>query len=293
MFRSVIVAAFLLMSAAAIDGASAEELIRYNSASTPPTAFQIKRAKAKGVEPETKPGDEIVGTLRIPVGDTPLPAVVMIHSCRGVLPYLHDWAEFLTGAGFVTLIVDSYSTRDITDECATATAFERVDKTPDIYGSLQYLAALDAVDGDRIGVLGWGQTSAVVGSMTVDGPERFYEQKFRAAIGFYTGCRAFTEGRVYAPTLLLNAGKDGWIEQVRCSQSIAAGQKSGSPISLVEYPNAFHGFDDPGVGEETYLEVPTPYKTPSFGVTLRYNGEAHAHAREQVKLFLNQNLSAE
>ncbi len=35
------------------------------------------------------------------------------------------------------------------------------------------------------------------------------------------------------------------------------------------------------------------FKTPSFRVTLRYNREAHAHAREQVKLVLNQNLSAE
>ena len=59
MFRLVIAATFLSMSAAAIKGASAEEQVRFNSAGTPPTAFQIKRAKAKGVEAKKKPGDEI------------------------------------------------------------------------------------------------------------------------------------------------------------------------------------------------------------------------------------------
>lgn len=292
MFRFIIALAFLTLSAVTIKGAGAEELVRFNSAGTPPTAFQIKRAKAKGVEAKTKPGDEIAGTIRIPAGDTPSPAVVLLHSCRGVLPYLQDWAAFLTGEGFVTLVVDSYSPRGIADECAEdIDGFGGVDQSADAYGALQYLATLDTVDGGRTGLLGWGQ-GPVLGVMELDGIERFYERKFSAAVGLYIGCYSFTEGKVYAPTQLLIAGKNDWTKQGRCAKSVEAGRRNGSPMSMVVYPDALHGFDDPGTGGETRLELPNQYKNPPIGVTLGYSGEAHAAAREQVKLFLRQNLSA-
>ena len=70
------------------------------------------------------------------------------------------------------------------------------------------------------------------------------------------------------------------------------GRLNGSPISMVEYANSFHGFDDPGAGEETRLDIPNVNKDPPLGATLGYNGEAHADAKERVKLFLSQNLSA-
>ena len=52
------------------------------------------------------------------------------------------------------------------------------------------------------------------------------------------------------------------------------------------------GLHDAGAGEETRLEVPNTNKDPPLGATLGYSGEAHADAKEQVKLFLSQNLSA-
>lgn len=290
MFRLAIVLGFLTLNATAIEGASAEETVRFNSAGTPPTAFQIKRAKAKGVEPKGRPGDEITGTLRIPAGDTPAPAVAMLHSCRGVLPYLQDWAEFLTDEGFVTLVVDSYSTRGKTGECDEGVIESGVPQSSDAYGALQYLATVDAVDGGRIGLLGWGQ-SPILGAMELDGTERFYEQKFTAAVGIYIGCSYFTEGMVYAPTLLLIAGKDDWSLQGRCAKMVKAGQQNGSPISMVEYPDALHGFDDPSAGKETRLAIRNLYKNPALGATIGYNSEVHADAKEHVKMFFSQNLS--
>jgi dienelactone hydrolase len=288
-FRFTIMMAFLTINIAAIESAGAEALVHFNSAGTPPTAFQIKRAKAKGIEAKARPGDEIAGTLRIPASDTHSPALVLLHSCRGVLPYLQDWATLLTVEGFVTLVVDSYSPRGITDECADGAG--GVDQSSDAYGALQYLTTLDAVDGDRIGLLGWGQ-GPVIFVMELNGIERFFKQKFRAAIGLYIGCYGFSEGKVYAPTQLLVAGKDDWTKHGRCSKSVEAGQRNGSPISMVIYPGVLHGFDDPGTGVETHLELPNPYKNPPIGVTLGYNGDAHAAAKDQVKLFLRQHLSA-
>jgi dienelactone hydrolase len=291
-FRFIIMMAFLTINIAVIESAGAEALVHFNSAGTPPTAFQIKRAKAKGIEAKARPGVEIAGTLRLPASDTQSPALVLLHSCRGVLPYLQDWAVLLTTEGFVTLVVDGYSPRGITDECAVDIAgYGGVNQSSDAYGALQYLATLDAVDGDRIGLLGWGQ-APVIGVMVLGGFERFFKQKFRAAIGFYISCYSFTEGMVYAPTQFLIAGKNDWTKPGRCSKSVEAGQRNGSPISMVIYPGALHGFDDPGTGGEIRLELPNQYKNPPIGVTLGYNGDAHAAAKDQVKLFLRQNLSA-
>ncbi len=66
---------------------------------------------------------------------------------------------------------------------------------------------------------GLGQ-SPILDSTNLDGPERFYAQKFSAAVGFYIGFYSFTEGKVYAPTLLLIAGKDDWIKQGRRTHPI-------------------------------------------------------------------------
>jgi dienelactone hydrolase len=288
MFRTIFIAISLLVGTVAIEISYAEEIVHFSSAGTPPTPFQVKRAKAKGVEPETTPGDKISGTIRLPASDGTTPAVVMLHSCRGAQPYLQNWAEYLTGIGIVTLVVDSYLSRGIADECNNLHGSS--DQSSDAYGALQYLASLDVVDGDRVGLLGWGQ-SPLVGSMELNGVEQFYKLKFRAAVGFYVNCAYFTEGKVYAPTLLLIAGKDDWSKPGRCANSVKAGQQNGSPISMVEYPDAFHGFDDSSVGKQLILDVRNLYKNPAFGATLKYSNQVHEDAKNKVKQFLNEHFS--
>jgi dienelactone hydrolase len=268
--------------------ADAVEAVQFNSAATPPTAFQINRAKAKGEVAKTKPGDELKGTRRIPAGNGPFPAVVMIHGCRGVLPFLDNWAEYLADLGVATLIVDSYSTRDLNDECNNIHGSQ--DQSSDAYGALEYLAGIDRIDAERIGLLGWGQ-SPVVGIMETDGVEQFFTAKFWAAVGLYVNCGYFTQGMVYAPTLLVVAGKDDWSKTGRCADSVTAGRKNGSPIFLVEYPDALHSFDDPDTGDETRLEVRNPYKNPPIGATLGYNRDAHEDAVRRVGQFLVEHLS--
>jgi dienelactone hydrolase len=195
----------------------------------------------------------------------------------------------LSEAGLATLLVDSYSTRGIEDECDEIHGSR--DQSSDAYGAIQYLAGLSAIDPQRVGVLAWGQ-SPLVGIMELDGVEQFFDRKFSAAVGLYVNCGYFTEGKVYAPTLLVVAGRDDWNKPDRCAASVEAGQQAGAPIFLMEYAGALHAFDNPAMGEETVLEVTNPYKNPPMGATLGYDREAHLDALEKVTDFFLEHLNA-
>jgi poly(3-hydroxybutyrate) depolymerase len=91
----------------------AADWVNFNSAGTPPTPFQLKRAKAKGIELKPEPGAPLRGLLFRPKGEGPFPAVVLLHGCRGIQPYQRDWAGKLAEWGYVALLVDSFGPRNV------------------------------------------------------------------------------------------------------------------------------------------------------------------------------------
>jgi hypothetical protein len=52
-----------------------------------------------------------------PDGAGPFPAVLLLHGCHGLVPIVlrtsPDWASFLNAHGYATLIVDSFTPRDL------------------------------------------------------------------------------------------------------------------------------------------------------------------------------------
>ncbi len=90
----------------------------FNSAGTAPTPFQLKRAKAKGIELKPEPGTPLRGLLLRPKGEGIFPAVVLLHGCRGIQAYQKDWAAQLAGWGYVALLVDSFEPRKAKNICA-------------------------------------------------------------------------------------------------------------------------------------------------------------------------------
>src|SRR3954469_10214564 len=53
-------------------------------------------------------------------GEGPFPAVVLVPACGGAGDHIYDWAERLTRAGYVVLIVDSLTPRGVSDNCLPA-----------------------------------------------------------------------------------------------------------------------------------------------------------------------------
>jgi dienelactone hydrolase len=219
------------------------------------------------------------GTLNKPSGDGPFPAIVLLHGCGGIQPKRdHRWAERLSGWGYVTLQVDSFRPRGISNVC-TYSGNDSVDmvekRVNDAYDAKRYLAGLPFVDRERIAVMGWSH-----GGMTT--LQALYKERavpFRAAIAFYPSCRRILRG-LNAPLLILIGEADDWTPADRCVSMMP--KEEGSSVALKVYPGAFHGFDTVGANSRV---------RGARGMhRIQYNPEAEADSIFQVKGFFEKHL---
>jgi dienelactone hydrolase len=87
----------------------------------------------------------------------PVPALIALHGCTGRVPEAErDGAQTFVSWGYALLVVDSFSGRGITQDCA-ASGGGGADRVLDAFGALHYLASRDFIDRERIAVIGYSQ----------------------------------------------------------------------------------------------------------------------------------------
>ena len=271
---------------------SAEERteVAFPSATTPPSKFKIRQAKAKGIELKPEPGFPIKGKLRIPDGSGPFPALVLLHDCQGIQEFQDNWAEAFVLAGYATLQVDSFTPRSVSGTCedvlgegVSGLGGERV---MDAFGALLYLKQHPKIDPDRIGAVGWSRSSTT-GSALRDGSRQFFQQGFKAVVSFYPNCKSVASAAFADPILILNAGNNDWTQSELCS---SLGEADPN-VEVLELPTALQGFDDPKWGAETVMPgYQNTLKSPTFGVTFGYDEIARQQAEDAALKFLNEKM---
>ena len=189
------------------------------------------------------------GYLRHPNGTGPSPAVVLLHSCSGNWRHIDErWGKRIAAWGYVTLTVDSFEPRGLTNTCSSGAP---VDLARDAYRALNFLAQQPFVDPSRVAVLGFSQGAWQALSSVERGIlEQTSPNKFRAAVAFYPHCLGF-KGNMTVPTLILIGELDDWTLAKECRNmvdgrddwGISRKSNQGVPIKLVVYPGAYHGFD--------------------------------------------------
>ena len=148
------------------------------------------------------------GYLRLPDGPGPSPAVVLLHGCGGGWRGIDErWGKLLAEWGYVTLTVDRFGTRGITNACTGGLPPQTL---YDAYRALNFLVGQSSVDPDRVAVVGFSQ-GALLALLSVERGqiERSAKEKFRAAIGFYPPCLGL-KGNMTVPTLILIGELDDW-----------------------------------------------------------------------------------
>jgi dipeptidyl aminopeptidase/acylaminoacyl peptidase len=91
---------------------SAEELVRFDSAPYVVGQIQQRQAIERG-ETLAKLTATIEGYLSKPDGAGPFPAIVYLHGCNGLSKSTRARiADLMTGWGYVSLAVDSFTSRD-------------------------------------------------------------------------------------------------------------------------------------------------------------------------------------
>ena len=197
-------------------------------------------------------------TLSRPAGDGPFPAVVLLSTCAGVSPALHEWADRLQAAGYVALVVDDFGPRGVANNCGYW-AVSLDDVAGDALAARDYLRTLAFVDGRRIGVMGFSYGAmADLRLASASYMERATPpgDGFQAIIAVYPFCTPISNSPQYraiqnnlyddikTPLLILIGAEDNETDPIQCAQKARYLEAEGQPVSHHVYPGVTHAFDD-------------------------------------------------
>lgn len=258
--------------------AGADELVRFESAPVKLSPFRIRKASEQGEILPQPQGTPLLGYLSRPRGDGPFPAVVLLHGCEGMRLSVKDlWPKRLAAWGYVVLVVDSFTTRNIKDTCQGSLP----DRVFDAYGALNFLSKYSFVDIRRVALMGFstGGTATLEGTK-IQGNEQLMDHKFRAAVAYYPLCAA-SQGDATVPTLILTGDRDNWSPAERCQKRLARLSDDGPPIELNIYKGTYHDFDAPEFRAGRRV----------FGHIEKYNPDAAIKSISSVHMFLQEYLS--
>ena len=204
------------------------------------------------------------------------PAVVMMHGRGGVYSSLangdynartisrrhQEWGHVWARQGYFALMVDGFGPRGYPKGFPRFSYDQRpkeldeVNIRPlDAYGALIWLRKQKGVAPDKIVLQGWSNgASAALAAMAVsEAPglgKLTPENGFRASLAFYPACglkSQFPEGlNTYAPVRLFHGTADEEVSPRRCQDLVALSRTRDADIAITLYPDAVHGFDDPG-----------------------------------------------
>jgi dienelactone hydrolase len=261
--------------------ASADELVKFDSAAYRMGQIQQRQARERGETPANAPDATLEGYLSKPDGSGPFPAVVYLHGCSGLSTNTrHRMAELMTGWGYVSLVVDSFTTRGIKQSCDRLMPARQADAL----GALLYLSKLPFVDPQRIAVVGSSQGGIIVlqlaSTNTVDLFAISDELKFKAVVAYYPRCSVATE-QLTVPTIILIGELDDWTPANNCERWMERRTDKGAPIKLVIYPGAYHAFDIPNLGDGRWR----------FGHWLKYDADAAGRSIREMHDFLATHLA--
>jgi len=222
----------------------------------------------------------IPATVFRPKGTGPFPGVVLLHVCSGIRAYDSKWAEWLANLGYVAILPDSLSPRNMSTACEAGRLTFR-EHALDGLGALAYLRSQPDVIPTKIAVMGWSHGG---GATLISASARFINTTrpegggYQAAIAFYPVCAAFLDGNLATPLLMLMGSADDWTPPDRCVERGTALQSAGTPIEWKVYKGAMHTFDEPGPNRVVRISGRTYH--------LGYDRTAAKDAHDQVQRFL-------
>ena len=270
----------ILATSAGQTTASADDLVKFDSAPFIMGQIQQRQARARGEMPTNAP-NAIEGYLSKPDGSGPFPAVVYLHGCNGLSTNTRNrMAELITGWGYVSLVVDSFSTRGIKESCDMVPAARQ----GDALGALSYLSKLPFIDSGRIAVMGSSQGGIIALELASPRAVNLFamsdQLKFKAAVAYYPLCGAAAQ-QLTIPTIILIGELDDWTPAKDCERWMKWREGKGAPVKLVTYPGAYHAFDAPNLVDGRQL----------FGHWLKYDADAARRSQLEVRSFLATELA--
>lgn len=253
-------------------------------------AFFLVSGCASTVISSMDEGTRIPVHLRLPDGNGPFPAVVLLHGCDGRMGSRHSWAglerhaNFLNDIGIAALLVDSFAYRDTTVSYSCNNNEDYyLARVLDAFAALRHLQSDERIIDDAIGVQGASQGAAVA-IRTVSSNWMYAQYApdpgFAAAIAFYPYCDVNSPlPPPTVPLLILSGSLDDWTPAGMCREWVQYHADHTPRPRLVVLDGAHHSFDLPGVEFQTFQ-----------GHTVASNPRAYRIAREHQRKFFLEHL---
>ncbi len=223
-----------------------------------------------------------IGTFFLPdaaSADVPVPAMVVLHGSGGITPGREmEYGELLAANGIAAFVLDYYLPRGVTRETnymLRVLSVTEFDAVTDAYAALQLLATHPAVDGARIGVMGFSY-GGMATRFAMD--DRVREALlpghpgFAAFVDYYGPCfqNLGTRATNGAPLLTLRGTEDASNDLPACEQREAELRAVGVPVEA-------HVFEGVGHAWEAHIPMEMHPDSPYVaGCEVAYDERGHS-----------------
>lgn len=260
----------------------------------------------------------VAGQLRIAQGSGRLPLVILQHGSSGYAANIDYWSRTLNAAGISTFALDGFTGRGLVEVNSNQALLGRLNFILDIYRALAVVASHPRIDPKRIALMGFSRGGQATLYASLKRFNRMWNNsgvEFAAYIPFYPDCMTtFVSDAEVAnrPIRIFGGAKDDYNPTSTCRAYVARLKAAGADVSLTEYSEASHAFDNPlgaqpaavspkfqsvrnckiqeieGVLVNTETDRPFTYKDAcvALGARLGYDPAATHAATEAVTVFL-------
>jgi len=223
------------------------------------------------------------------------PAVVILHSSSGVDSTGVFYAKALNKKGIATLEVDLWGGRDLLggSEGRPSSPQETLN---DAFSALDFLAARDEIDSNKIGVLGfsWGGVLSLLTSTNQYASLSLSGNRFAGHVAHYPVCWAYNAVPGFefsdltgSPVLIQTGELDDYDLPDTCSSLVnSLNEEDHSLVTLKTYKNAYHAWDR--LEPEWIVEDPTSHLGTGGSVTLAPNKKVAKKSKRRVVKFFSE-----
>lgn len=196
-----------------------------------------------------------LGRLVLPPAAGPenkVPVMVILHGSGGEWSGRgRDMADFLAAHGVGGLVVDTFGGRGLTKKDEYISRLMEVnfpDQLTDAFAALELLQTHPAVDGTRIGLMGFsmGGVSAVLASFEqIAAWAASGKRRFALHVAFYAPGVIFPEQEAGtgAAVVCLWGRRDESTPLLHCRDMMEHLDRGGTPVQAFWYPGAAHGWN--------------------------------------------------